>query len=214
MCALAAFKDHVAISFFAPSHVFVDLGKQLEGSGKTSRLLKIRYAADIDSASIQRWLNTADAATTRTRRRRVGQRLPIRAMDLDAHRLRWLRDTVKAHPCVLVVEDDASIRDLCAMVLRDDDGYRVETATDGQDGIDHLGCAPDLILLDLGMPYMDGREFVRRLRLLGGHRVTPVLVMTAANDAADVVGTQGMIHKPFEVEALLGRVAELLGSAA
>jgi len=59
VCALAAFKDHVAINFFAPSAVFVDPGKKLEGAGKTSRLLKVRTAADIDPASIQRWLKAA-----------------------------------------------------------------------------------------------------------------------------------------------------------
>jgi len=63
VCALAAFKDHVAINFFAPSHVFVDPGKKLEGAGKTSRLLKVRAAADIDAAGIQRWLKAAVKAT-------------------------------------------------------------------------------------------------------------------------------------------------------
>jgi hypothetical protein len=62
VCALAAFKDHVAINFFAPADVLTDPGKKLEGSGKTSRLLKVRTAADIDSVSIQRWLKAAVAA--------------------------------------------------------------------------------------------------------------------------------------------------------
>lgn len=99
------------------------------------------------------------------------------------------------------------------MVLRDDDGYRVETAVDGQDAMDHLGCAPDLILLDLGMPFMDGQEFVRRLRMLAQYEATPVLVMTASS-AANVLGAQGLIRKPFHNEALLARVAHLLASAA
>jgi hypothetical protein len=63
VCALAAFKDHVAINFFAPADVLVDPGKKLEGSGKTSRLLKVRTAADIDATSVQRWLKAAVAAT-------------------------------------------------------------------------------------------------------------------------------------------------------
>jgi hypothetical protein len=64
VCALAAFKDHVAINFFAPAGVFVDPGKKLEGSGKSSRLLKVRTAADIDATGIQRWLKAAVAATS------------------------------------------------------------------------------------------------------------------------------------------------------
>ena len=62
VCALASFKDHVAINFFAPPNVLIDPGKKLEGGGKTSRLLKVRSAADIDSASILRWLKAAAAA--------------------------------------------------------------------------------------------------------------------------------------------------------
>lgn len=62
ICALASFKDHVAINFFAPPSVLVDPGKKLEGSGKGSRMLKVRTAGDIDSASILRWLKAAVAA--------------------------------------------------------------------------------------------------------------------------------------------------------
>jgi hypothetical protein len=64
VCALASFKDHVAINFFAPPSVLIDPGKKLEGAGKTSRLLKVRTAGDIDSASITRWLKAAAAANS------------------------------------------------------------------------------------------------------------------------------------------------------
>src|SRR5256885_16372890 len=64
VCALASFKDHVAINFFAPPRVLVDPGHKLEGAGKTSRLLKVRTAADIDSASIVRWLKASVAANS------------------------------------------------------------------------------------------------------------------------------------------------------
>jgi hypothetical protein len=59
VCALAAFTEYVAINFFAPPAVLVDPDKKLEGSGKGNRMLKVRSAADIDSASIQRWLDAA-----------------------------------------------------------------------------------------------------------------------------------------------------------
>ena len=64
VCALASFKDYVAINFFAPPSVLIDPGKKLEGAGKGSRLLKVRSAADIDSASILRWLKAAAAANS------------------------------------------------------------------------------------------------------------------------------------------------------
>ncbi len=62
ICALASFKDHVAINFFAPPSAFVDPEKKLEGSGKGNRMLKVRSAGDIDSASILRWLKAVVAA--------------------------------------------------------------------------------------------------------------------------------------------------------
>jgi hypothetical protein len=64
ICALASFKDHVAINFFAPPSVLLDPAKQLEGNGKTSRLLKVRGASDIDNASIARWLKAAVTANS------------------------------------------------------------------------------------------------------------------------------------------------------
>ena len=64
ICALASFKDHVGINFFAPPSAFVDPGKKLEGSGKGNRMLKVRTAADVDSASILRWLKAVVAANS------------------------------------------------------------------------------------------------------------------------------------------------------
>ena len=59
VCALAAFKDEVALNLFASPSVLADPKKKLAGEGKTSRMLKVRTASDIDSASIQKWLKAA-----------------------------------------------------------------------------------------------------------------------------------------------------------
>lgn len=59
ICALASFKDHVGLNIFASPAILADPGKKLEGAGKTSRMLKVRTAADIDAAAITRWLNAA-----------------------------------------------------------------------------------------------------------------------------------------------------------
>ena len=64
ICALATFKDHVGLNFFAPPSALVDPKKKLEGEGKTSRMLKVRGAADIDAPAITRWLKAAVAANT------------------------------------------------------------------------------------------------------------------------------------------------------
>ena len=112
-------------------------------------------------------------------------------------------------PCILVVEDDASIRSIFATALRDE-GYRVETAVDGHDALAQLGCVPDLITLDLTMPSMDGYEFLQRLRLLPLNALTPVLVVSATAAGRTPVGAQGILEKPFEIEALFRRIAEML----
>lgn len=64
VCSLAAFKEHVGINFFASPAVLADPGKKLEGEGKTMRMLKVRRAADIDSASILRWLKSTVASNS------------------------------------------------------------------------------------------------------------------------------------------------------
>ncbi len=61
VCAIASFKEHVGINFFASPDVLVDPKKKLEGAGKTQRMLKVRTASDIDAASIARWLKAASA---------------------------------------------------------------------------------------------------------------------------------------------------------
>ena len=63
VCALAVFKDYVGINFFASPEALVDPSKKLEGAGKGNRMLKVRSTADIDSASILRWLKAAAASS-------------------------------------------------------------------------------------------------------------------------------------------------------
>jgi hypothetical protein len=62
ICALAAFKEYVAINLFAPPDVLDDPNGKLEGEGKNNRTLKVRTAGDIDAASIRRWLKAAVTA--------------------------------------------------------------------------------------------------------------------------------------------------------
>jgi hypothetical protein len=64
VCALAAFKEHVGINFFASPAVLIDPGKRLEGEGKSMRMLKVRRPEDIDNASILRWLKATVAANS------------------------------------------------------------------------------------------------------------------------------------------------------
>ena len=109
---------------------------------------------------------------------------------------------------VLIVDDEMPIRELMSLVL-DQEGYDVVTAENGQDAL--TACArkrPDVILLDLKMPIMDGVEFARRYRTtLGPH--APIVVITAAEQAesrAADVEPCGFLAKPFDLESLLDTV--------
>jgi DNA-binding response OmpR family regulator len=121
-------------------------------------------------------------------------------------------DTVKAAACVLVIDDDPSICDLYATLLVEE-GYRVETAADGIDGLQQLRCKPDLIVLDLAMPRMDGHEFLRQLGRLPAHLNTPVLVVSAQTSRVWPNGASAVMVKPFDLYALLGQVSGMLAIA-
>ena len=110
---------------------------------------------------------------------------------------------------LLVIDDDASIREMLEMVL-DSEGYEVLTAPHGAAAVKLLGqTRPDVILLDMKMPVMDGWEFMAWYRRLPDPKV-PVVVLTAAQDdalRADEVGADAYVAKPFAIDELL-RVLE------
>ena len=115
---------------------------------------------------------------------------------------------------VLVVDDDESIREFIGEALADE-GYVVRTAPDGRAAFEVLGAArPDLILLDMRMPVMDGWEFARAYResAPAGGRV-PIVVLTAARDAAGraaEIAADGYLAKPFGLQDLLETVRRQL----
>lgn len=112
---------------------------------------------------------------------------------------------------ILVVDDDPFIRDVLAELLAEE-GYPVSTADDGAEALRFVsGIQPSLILLDMDMPVVDGREFAQRYRRMPGPHA-PVVVLTAASDArgaAAEIGAQGHLAKPFQVAALLQLIARL-----
>ncbi len=109
---------------------------------------------------------------------------------------------------VLIVEDDDGIRDLVDLVLSSA-GYEILTAPDGAAALQVVGTVhPDLVLLDMRMPVMDGWEFARRYRA-GPEPHAPIVVMTAARDAAQraaEIDANGYLGKPFDVGELLALV--------
>lgn len=115
---------------------------------------------------------------------------------------------------VLIVEDDPELRGLYADIF-DDAGYEVRQACDGADGLRRLlERTPDLVVLDLRMPRVDGYEFLRRLRSLEVRPEPAVVVVSAvANpDHLRELGPLRLLAKPFEAEVLLREVHGMLTS--
>ena len=120
-----------------------------------------------------------------------------------------LTDT--ATPTVLVIEDDPANRALLTALL-ERAGYRAVTASDGPSGLAAaLEIAPDLVLLDVGLPGMDGLEICRRLRADPRTVTLPVVLLTGRTSVDDVVagldaGADDFLAKPFREAELLARL--------
>jgi two-component system response regulator MprA len=114
---------------------------------------------------------------------------------------------------VLVVDDDAAVRDSLARTLRFE-GHDVQTAADGRQALDTVRAGePDAMILDVSMPNLDGLETCRRLRADGV--VLPVLMLTARDSVGDRVagldaGADDYLIKPFALQELLARLRALL----
>jgi two-component system response regulator MprA len=114
---------------------------------------------------------------------------------------------------ILVIDDDESIRDFVHTALADA-GYDVVEAADGATALDLVGTSqPDVILLDMLMPRMDGWEFARLYHETPGPHA-PIVVVTAARDAAaraSQINATTSLAKPFRLDALFACIAQVTG---
>ncbi len=114
---------------------------------------------------------------------------------------------------ILLIEDDRMIGAAVAQALKDA-AYAVDWVTDGETAIEAAASeAYELALLDLGLPKLDGRDVLRRLRSFG--RRLPVIIVTARDDVDDRIdgldlGADDYLIKPFEVRELLARMRAVL----
>jgi len=120
-----------------------------------------------------------------------------------------------AKATILVVEDDRSLADVLDYNLRQE-GYETHVSYDGQDGLNQSKLRdPDLVVLDLMLPVIDGLEICRRVRADPVTRNQLVLMLTAKGEETDQVagfsvGADDYVAKPFSVKVLLERVKALL----
>ncbi len=115
-------------------------------------------------------------------------------------------------PVVTLIEDDARIRNALRAGLVDK-GYAVRSASSGLDGLSMVAADPgDVVILDLGLPDIDGRQLLRMLRAV---RDIPVIVATARDDESEIVraldaGADDYVVKPFSAAQLDARIRALL----
>lgn len=120
----------------------------------------------------------------------------------------YIRFVMETPKTLLVVEDESDIREIFKLIL-EADGYRVETAANGQEALNCLKILPppNLILLDLMMPVMNGWEFLQMRESMPQLKEIPIVVISAFLDKLQpggvLDGAAGFLRKPFDINAVL-----------
>src|SRR5207248_11134796 len=117
---------------------------------------------------------------------------------------------------ILVVDDDRSIVELLVEFLQEE-GYHVVTAGNGEEGFARLAVArPSVVLCDVMMPVLDGREMCRRMQAHPDYRSIPVVLMSALGKAVNYPGCNyaALLAKPLDLDEVFQTVARLSHSAA
>ena len=117
---------------------------------------------------------------------------------------------------ILVVDDDKDILEVLQYIL-EDSGYEVDTLSDGHFLFDKIKeHAPDLILLDIMLGNMDGRELCKNVKTKQETHDIPVIMISASHNVADTLHQQGgpddFIAKPFDINVLLDRIERQLAA--
>ena len=123
----------------------------------------------------------------------------------------------KDKPKVLVIEDDEYSRDALAHLLAAE-GYEAQSANDGETGLAKAHeMHPDVIVLDLNLPGIDGKQVIRTIRQDGPLRDVPILIVTGDEDraaqSAVELGADGYLTKPVEFDDLIGAIDGLKAGA-
>ncbi|NOX09544.1 MAG: SpoIIE family protein phosphatase [Gammaproteobacteria bacterium] len=121
----------------------------------------------------------------------------------------------KLRPCLLIADDDAASRLMLKAIL-EQEGYRVVAVEDGKEAVEaYQQIHPDMILLDVMMPVMDGHEAARRIKRLMGDRFEPILFLTATDKETSLVacidaGGDDFVTKPYSRVLLKAKIDSLL----
>lgn len=144
--------------------------------------------------------------------------IPAPIEDVKGRKLRWLTEGIEClqNKKVLLIEDEADIREIASLSLESVAGWQVECASGGAEGIRLAkSTGPDAILLDVMMPEMDGPSTLQRLRNDDQTKHIPIIFMTAKVQATDrqrlnELGAEGIISKPFDPMQLADQISKIL----
>lgn len=109
---------------------------------------------------------------------------------------------------ILVVEDNQEVREL-EVALLETEGYEVTSASNGKEALDLLSSIkkPCVVLLDLMMPVMNGRQFLSAIKEDTALSPIPVVIVSAVSDRSDTAGAVGFVPKPIKIDELLDNVS-------
>ncbi len=151
--------------------------------------------------------------------------LAIRALSLPVETVRVVvpeaasQEEVVQPPLIMVVDDSLTVRKITSRLMARE-GYRVETAKDGVDALEKMNdILPDVVLLDVEMPRMDGFELARVMRNDARLKGVPIIMITSRTadkhrNHAMEIGVNAYLGKPFQEAVLLSHIADLLGERA
>ena len=134
---------------------------------------------------------------------------------VGSHFLKWYRSISMAEIHIVIVEDEPDILDVLSYSLKRE-GFQVTAALDGAEGLNLIQAKlPDLVLLDLMLPSMDGLDICRHLKNKERTRTIPVVMLTAKGEESDIVlglgiGADDYVTKPFSPKELIARVKAVL----
>ena len=118
-------------------------------------------------------------------------------------------------PKVLVVDDDPAILEICSDLLQTE-GYTVSVATNGQQALEQIRTdPPQVILMDIMMPVLDGVEACRQVKANPATAGIPVVLMSARTNltrqSQDLASADALVAKPFDIDHLLNTIHDLVG---
>lgn len=111
---------------------------------------------------------------------------------------------------ILLIDDDHDIRVIIRQTL-ESEGYLVQSVANGRDALKNLQLSiPDLIILDMAMPLMNGEDFLKAKENVDSIKNIPVLVISAHEDKLKIVDPNPSLKKPFDMHVFLNKIPEML----